>query len=217
MALIDFITNMYSHFSSSIPEEYKIFVIICFYSVLIAVYAIFIWKFYRFLAKRDILELNLRKYNTTTHPVLNKLVASGFFLLEYVIILPLLILIWFAILSVFLLLLSSQNQEVANILLISASIVAAIRITSYFSEDLSKDLAKIFPFTVLGVFLLNPDFFLIRIFIERISEIPSLFGHIFKYLVFIFGVEILMRAIYVVIDLFSGGEVEGVVEVEEKK
>ena len=70
------------------------------------------------------------------------------------IILPFLFLFWFTVFSLFLLLLSeSQNAE--QILLISAAIIASTRISAYISEDLSKDLAKIFPFTVLALFVLN--------------------------------------------------------------
>ena len=130
----------YNNIVSQIPPEYGIFIGIGIYTVLIAIYSIFVWKFYRFLAKRDVIQLNLSQYNWTEHPTWNKVLASALFFLEYIVIMPVLVFLWFALLSVFLLILS-REQTVQNILLISAGIVAATRMTSYFSEDLSKDLA----------------------------------------------------------------------------
>jgi len=201
------LNNIYTAFSTQIPPKYMPYVILAFYTLLIAIYSIFIWRFYKFLARRNILNLNLQQYNRTEHPFWNKLLASGFFLLEYVIILPILVFFWFSILSIFLLLLS-KAQSVSQILIISAAIVAATRMTAYYSTDLSKDLAKMFPFTVLAVFLLDPDFFSIEKMIIRFSEIPSLINHILGFLIFIFCLEIFMRVLFTVTELFSSGEEE---------
>ena len=147
------IQNIATGFSEQIPENWIPFVILLIYVIGIAIYAILIWKFYKFLARRNIIELDLRKYNKTEHPTLNKMFASVLFLIEYIIILPLFVFFWFSILSILLLLLS-KTQSVDQIVLVSAAIVAATRLTSYLSQDLSKDLAKMFPFTILAVFLL---------------------------------------------------------------
>ena len=48
-----------------IPEEYRIYLGLVAFIVLATIYSIFTWKFHRFLAKRDILDLNLSKYNTS--------------------------------------------------------------------------------------------------------------------------------------------------------
>lgn len=194
--------NIYDSILSYIPKEYHIFLVLGFYVVLIAIYVIFIWKFYRFLARRDIIELDLEKYNTSSHPGLRKFVAVLFFLLEYIIILPFLIFFWFAILALFLLLLA-KNQALGNIILISAAVIGATRITSYVSEDLSKDLAKMLPFTLLGIFLIDPSFFSVQDFITRLFDIPSLLQHILLYLVFIFALEIILRGLFTLIDLFK--------------
>ena len=112
----------------------------------------------------------------------------------------------FILLSIFLLLLS-KNQDVNQILIISAAIVAAIRLTSYYSNDLSKDLAKMFPFTVLAIFLLEPGFFSVSKLIERFSEIPSLFQNFLIYLVFIIILEIVLRVIFTLIEIiFSSNQ-----------
>jgi len=206
MAIPEFLnetlSNIYLAFSEQIPQSYMPYIILAFYTVIIAIYSMFIWKFYKFLARKNILQLNLNQYNRTEHPFLNKFLASVFFLLEYIIIVPIIVFFWFSILSVFVLLLS-KNQSVSQILIISAAIIAATRIAAYYSSELSKELAKMFPFTVLAIFLLEPDFFSIEKSIARFSEIPSLFGNILIYLVFIALLEVVMRGLFTIVDLFS--------------
>ena len=214
----DLVNNMfiesYSSFIASLPESYKIIFNIFIYVILIALYSIFVFEFYRFLARKNVLKLNLSKYNTSTRPFLNKFFATLLFLLEYVIILPIFVFFWFTILS-FLLLLLSKDQPVQQILLISAAIVGAIRITSYFKEDLSRDLAKMFPFTVLVIFLLSPNALEFGSVLVKLTELPLFFHHIFFYLIFIVFFEVAIRAVYTLIFLFKRPEEQAVEEIEE--
>ena len=102
--------------------------------VLFVVFLVFfLWKFYKFISKKNIIELNLNKYNKYEHPFLAKFIAGFFYIIEYIIILPFLIFFWFSIFTLFLMVLS-QNQEISQILIISAVIIAAIRMTSYYKE-----------------------------------------------------------------------------------
>ncbi len=187
---------------NSIPEDQKILVSLTLYTVLILMYALFIWKFYRFLASREIIQLNLSQYNYSQHPVLEKFLAVVLYTVEYLVILPFLVLFWFAILSIFLLVLS-QSQNTQQILLISAAIIASTRITSYISEDLSKDIAKILPFTVLAAFILGSEFFNISKIISKLTQIPALFNNIIIFLVFIFIIEFALRGLYSISQLMK--------------
>lgn len=205
-----FLNTVYNSVFDCVPVKYHTFVILGFYVILIAIYAIFIWKFYRFLARRDIIKLDLREYNTSSHPKLRKFVAVLFFLLKYIIILPFLVLFWFAILALFLLLLA-KNQELGNVILVSAAIIGATRISAYVSEDLSKDLAKMLPFTLLGIFLIDPSFFSVSDFILRLHEIPKLLQSIWMYLIFILVLEIILRGLFIVIDLFRSNSEENLI------
>jgi len=202
---LEFITNITEGVVNSIPEQYRVLVSLGFYTVFIAIYAVFIWKFYKFLASREILALNLRQYNHSEHPGLEKLLAILLFTVEYMVILPFLVLFWFTVLSLFLLLLSEISPSQA--LLVSAAIIASTRITAYIGEELSKDVAKILPFTVLATFLLNPQFFNGMNFIEKFSQIPSLFSNILVFIVFIFGIEFILRGVYSVAQLFYSEKV----------
>jgi len=173
--------------------------------VLVVIYAVFIWKFYRFIAKKNIIELNLGKYSKAEHPVLAKFVASGLYFIEYIIILPFLIFFWFAIFTLFLIFLT-ENLEVSTLLLISAVIIAAIRMTSYYSEDLSKEIAKLLPFMLLAISLLSPNFFNLERIFAHFNQIPGFFGSIAYYLVFIIGLEVILRFFDFIFSLFGVGE-----------
>lgn len=203
--MFEIILNFFQEIMNSIPEDQKILVNLTWYTVLILMYSLFIWKFYRFLASRDIIQLNLSQYNYSQHPVLEKFLAVVLYTVEYLVILPFLVLFWFAILSIFLLILS-QSQDTQQILLISAAIITSTRITSYISEDLSKDIAKILPFTVLAAFILGSEFFNIGKIMTKLSQIPSLFNNILIFLVFIFIIEFALRSLYSLLQLMKSDD-----------
>lgn len=211
--IVDPVLESYSSFLNSLSPHYQIILSIFIYIILISLYSIFVFEFYRFLARKNIIKLNLSQYNHSNHPFFKKFFASIFFLIEYMIVLPVLVFFWFAILS-FILLLLSKDQPLSQILLISAAIVGSIRVTSYFNEDLSKDLAKMFPFTILAVFLLSPDFFDFISILGKLNEIPSFLYHIFWYLVFIACFEILIRLLFTLGFLIKRPEEQ---ELEEAK
>ncbi len=212
--IVDPISESYSSFLNSLPPHYQIILSIFIYVVLIALYSIFVFEFYRFLARKNIITLNLSQYNHSNHPFFKKFFVSIFFIIEYIIVLPVLVFFWFAVLS-FILLLLSKEQPLSQILLVSAAIVGAIRVTSYFNEDLSKDLAKMFPFTILAVFLLSPTFFDFTSILGKLNEIPSFLYHIFWYLVFIAGFEILIRLLFTLGFLIKRPEEQELEEVKE--
>lgn len=178
----------------SFMNSNNIILTLSFYTIIIAVYALFVFVFYRFLGKRDILELNLNKYNTYQNPAAMKFFAALFYIIEYLVLLPIVTFMWFAVLAILTLVLSS-NMSTATALIMSASLVAAVRITSFISEDLSKDLAKMIPFALLSIALTTSVGFLgsASAAISRIADIPSLFSNIPYYLLFIVGVELFMR------------------------
>jgi len=200
------ISGIFQGIVNSVPEEYRILVSLFLYTFFIAVYSVFIWKFYKFLASRDIIELNLSQYNSSKYAGLEKFFAVLLYTVEYMVILPFLVLFWFGIFSMFLLILS-ESQSAQQILLISAAIIASTRISAYISEDLSKDIAKIMPFTVLAMFILGNKFFDLENIFLKISQIPSLFSNILMFVVFIFLTEFVLRGAHSIIQLvYSSSE-----------
>ncbi len=199
--------NFYSGLENIVPVKYRVFINLGFYIIFIAIYSVFVWKFYRFLARRDILKLDLNKYNNSTHPIFSKSLEVIFFCIEFLIVFPIIIFFWFGVLSLFLLFLS-KSKDIGQIILISAGIVGAIRLTAYVSEDLSKDLAKMIPFTLLGIFIIDSNFFSVEDFIQKISQIPSFISNIFLYLLFIFVAETIIRLIFTSIIAIKGRDLE---------
>ena len=171
------------------------------FTLIILLYSVFIFYFYRFLAKKNIVELNLKQYNNSEHSGFAKFIALGFYIIEYIIILPIVTLFWFSILSIFLIVLS-KNLEISAILTITTALVASVRISSYISQKLSQDLAKMLPFTLLALAIIGESFFSVPLLLERIGQIPSLLSSIPYYLIFIVIVELAMRALDLLTSFF---------------
>ncbi len=170
------------------------------FALIIAFYSIFTFKFYRFISKKDLISLDLNQYNTSKHPVLNKTLACFFYLLEYIIILPFLIFFWFAVLSLILFILSSESAE--QVIVVAAAIIVAIRMLSYYSQDLSRDLAKMFPFTILTIFVLGQGFFDTARITDNLAQINQIeiITALFYFLILIVAVELILR----MLDLIRG-------------
>jgi hypothetical protein len=75
----------------------------------------------------------------------------------------------------------------------SFAIIVAIRITAYYNEDLSKDVAKMLPFALLGLFLVDPSYFNWGTINTRISELPEFFTLMAQYILFIVLIEWILR------------------------
>jgi hypothetical protein len=206
------LSESYNTFISSLPLFFQNFVNLLLIVLLVVSFSIFIWKFYRFISTKNIIELNLNQYNRTEHPLFAKLIAGTFYLLEYIIILPFIIFFWFSIFTLFLIFLT-ESLEISSLLLISAVIIASIRMISYYKEDLAKDLAKLIPFTLLAVSILNPKFFSVERIFNQFAELPNFFSEIFVYLIFIIILEMILRFFDFIFSLF---ELEREKEVEER-
>ena len=194
--------KIYQNTLANLPDFFGDFFNFLILVLLIVLYSIFVWKFYKFIARKNILGLDLNKYNKSTHPFFAKFVAGMFYLVEYILILPFLIFFWFAVFTFFLIFLT-EELDINTLLIVSATIVAAIRMTSYYKEDLSKDVAKLLPFTLLAVSLLTPGFFNAERIFTQFNAIPQFLQNIVHYLVFIILLEIILRFFDFILSLFG--------------
>jgi len=202
----------YNYFLSGLPLFFQKFINLFVIVLLIVLYSIFIWKFYRSVSSKNIMILNLNKYNKSDNSFNTKFLAGFFYVLEYIVIMPVLVFLWFSVFTL-LLIFMTDNLEVSTLLLISATIIAAIRMASYYKEDLARDVAKLIPFTFLAVSLLNPTFFSIERIMGQFSQIPIFFSEIFIYLFFIIFIEVVLRFFSFIFSLF---ELENPIEEEEE-
>jgi hypothetical protein len=192
---------IYSIFVSTLPAPLDTFVNLFLLVVLIVAYSIIIWYTYRFIARKDIIGLNLNQYNRFEHAFLVKTLASFFFIIEYIIILPLLIFFWFALFG-FLLSLIVESSDVNLILKLSAVVVASVRMAAYFKEDLAQEIAKLMPFNILAFSLISLNFLSTERLGERLAQIPD-FYLVAQFLLFIIFLEFLLRMFDFIFTLFG--------------
>jgi hypothetical protein len=196
------VINLFHNFSGY-GEQLSIAFTLVFFTTVIVIYSIFVFYFYRFLAKKNLLELNLNQYNQYGNPAAAKFLAIIFFFLEYILLLPIVTFFWFSVLSIMFFMLA-EGIDTGTILLITSGLVAAVRVTSYVSKKLSTDLAKMVPFTFLAIALTRSDFFNVGSILERATEIPNLFTNIIYFLAFIIAIEIIMRVAEFITNFFRG-------------
>ena len=75
----------------------------------------------------------------------------------------------------------------------SFALIVAIRISAYYSEDLSKDVAKLLPFVLLGIFLVDPTYFNFEDVTNNINSLPGYVNQIIIYIIMIILVEWILR------------------------
>ncbi len=203
------ILSIYNEFVAVLPYPLGQFINLLILVLMIVIYSIFVWKFYTFVSKKNPLGLDLNKYNSTQNSFFSRLFQGTLYFVEYILILPFLIFIIFSVFTFFLIILS-QSQEISQILFISAAIIIAIRMTAYYKEDLSQEIAKMLPLTLLAITVLNPINFSDTQYIERIfshfSSIPAFFSQILTYLIFIVFIEAVLRFFDFIFSLFEMGK-----------
>ena len=164
------------------------------YVIGMAVYAVFIFKFYRFLASRDMFDLDFSKYEESRFKLVRGFLHLVSYGAKYIILFPAFAFFWFAVLTLILVFLS-QDRAFSEVLLIALATVSAIRLTAYYDEDLSRDLAKILPFAVLAIFLIDGSFFEVDESLQVLKEVNNHSDRIVYYLVFLIALEFALRLI----------------------
>ena len=162
--------------------------------IAIAVYSGFVFMFYRILAKKDLLTLDLSKYADDFGGKVKKYLRSVLFVIQYIVVVPVLIAFWTLVLAVILTLLSDNSDHARNAL-IATSVVGAVRILAYWTEELSRDVAKILPFAVLGVYLVSSTSVQWSEFETLPKSLPELAKSFFSSLVLLAILETLLRIV----------------------
>ena len=175
------------------------------YVVGMAVYAVFVFNFYRFLAAKDMFEVDLSRYEQSRFRFMRRALHVFFYVVKYIILFPVFAFFWFAVLTLILTFLSKE-RSFADTLLIALATVSAIRVTAYYNEDLSKDLAKILPFAVLAIFLIDASFFALEESLDVLRDAGDYTENIVYYMLFLVLLEFALRIINgVVTALFRRG------------
>lgn len=197
-SILNFISN-----NLSLNEAISVGKPLTLFIIGMVIYSVFIFKFYRFVAKRDIFYLNLAAYSNSKWETLEDIIASLLYILEHLIIFPLFSFFWFLILSLFLIFLS-RDLPVTTLLTSAMAVVATIRISSYYKEELAVDIAKTLPLTLLGIFLINGlSTFSLDKAIEAIIILPQIWKTILYYLLYIVLIELTLRILLFTYNIFK--------------
>ncbi|MGV8142284.1 MAG: hypothetical protein ACP5NS_01460 [Candidatus Pacearchaeota archaeon] len=183
---------------TNLPLTYQKVVTVAIFMFLIVIYSIFVWKVYKLISKKDIISLNFQDYNSFEHPTMEKMWAGILYFLEYIIVLPFLILFWYVFFALTLILFS-DGLSIERILLLSAAVVGSIRVLAYYKHEVSAELAKLLPMTILGLMMLSPGFLNISRMAEALTQIPELLSSIWYALIFVASLEVVLR----LLDLFK--------------
>ncbi len=89
----------------------------------------------------------------------------------------------------------TRGQGLEGILLASMAVVGAIRVTSYYNEALSTDLAKILPFALLGILLIDSSIVSLASSIEILKAALAQWETMLDYLIAIVLLEFALRLI----------------------
>lgn len=171
------------------------------YTAGMVLYSFFVWKFYRFISRREIIPINLEKYSSEGK---RSPLRIGAYISSYMILFPIVLFMWFFVYSFFIYFLA-RDIPTGTVLLISITVISAIRVTAYYKEDLAKDLGKLLPFALLAIFLTSPaffndtgSFFSLDDLEERFTEIPLLSMEIFKFIAYAIFVETFLRIAFII-------------------
>ena len=120
---------------------------------------------------------------------------------KFLIVFPAFAFFWFAVLT-FILALLSKERAISEILIIALATVAVIRVPAYYNEDLSRDVAKVLPFAVLGLFLIDASFFQVSESLNVIRGADDYRESVLYYMLFLVALEFSMRLILGFVALF---------------
>ena len=165
------------------------------YIVGIGVYAVFIFHFYRFLSARDMFRFDLSRYQESRFKVIRGFFHFVMYIVKYIVVFPVFAFFWFAVLTVILAFLS-KDRAFSEVLLVALATVSAIRVAAYYNEDLSRDLAKILPFAVLGIFIIDASFFTIEDSLAVLQDANNQREVVFYYFVFLVALEFILRMVF---------------------
>lgn len=163
----------------------------------IVVYLVFIFEFYRFVARRDVFELRFRRY--ARGAVGRSLEGAGNavrvarYVVEYLVVYPILTIAWY-VFYLLLMVLLAPAMEIRVLLVTAMAVVTAIRVTAYYSESLAQDMAKMLPLAILGALILeNSPALPSEIPVEVVVAVAAQWRTVLYYLLFLVLLEFVLR------------------------
>ncbi len=163
------------------------------YGAGILVYALAVNFFYQIISKRVMFGAREKDGQVSVGGPLH-----GFL---YLIFFPLFSFGFFLLLSVSLIFLGGSDQDLAVTFTLAMAVVLAVRVSAYFSEATSHDVAKMLPLGLLGVILVRAEFADFQASVARLATIADFADLVALYFGIVVIVEYLLRTIYLVLKI----------------
>lgn len=174
----------FSIFGLSLSEAYVILKPLALFIIGMTIYCIFVYTFYKFVSKRDIFGGNKKGD-----------VGTGARIFQYLFLYPVALFFWYIIFFTLILVLA-ESRTVESVMLMAMAVIAVIRVTSYYKQELSADLAKIMPLALLVIFLLDIKSFSLTTSLEAVKSIfttDATLHILIYYFLFVILLEFILR------------------------
>ncbi len=182
--LVNFTVGIYSAVVGVLGADITNFFIM---ALGIAVYGIILGTFYKTFSREKFFVLEHTKDEGPVDEIIHLLAL----ILKYTLAFPVITFVWFMFLTLFLVFLGSQSA--ADVMYIAIAVVAATRITAYWDEGISEDLAKMLPLGLLAFFIGNPSILDATVFEQKFFEITQVLPMGMQYFVYIILLEWILR------------------------
>lgn len=166
-------------------------------------FALFVFKFYRFVSSKDVFELDVSRYEQARFRAARVFLHVVLYAAKYLFIFPLVAFFWFAAIALMLSFLATNQDSSTSfkdILLVAMTVVGIIRVCAYVTEELARDLAKMLPFAVLAFLILDLSSFEASDSLEVLKQADDNREVILYYLAFTIGLEFALRFVSAVIE-----------------
>ncbi len=158
----------------------------------VAVLSFVIFNLYRYMSRRDIFRLDLSRYEQSRYPVLRRTLQVVFYIAKYVLLFPIFAYFWFGLLVATVAFLH-KTKPADELLLVAMAVLSSVRVACYYNEDLARDIAKMLPFSLLGVFLIDFGQFDPVESADLLGRLGEHWEDVFYYWVFVVLLELLLR------------------------
>ena len=161
------------------------------FAISVAFFGFVIFNLHRSMSVRNVLGIDLSPLRRSGRPWLIALYFVSYAVM-YGVVFPFLSYIWFWILVAMLTFLYN-SKEPQELLLIGMAVLTAVRVTAYYNEDLSRDISKILPYGLLGIFLVNWGQFDLFASLDLLERTGAEKDIAFYYWVYISSQELFLR------------------------
>ena len=164
------------------------------FALVLAAYTMTVFYFCRFISKRDVIRFQYAGLRSLVarNTALRVLLFSWIWSIRYGVLFPLVAYGWFIMLTVMMAILYN-SREPAQLILISMSVITAVRVTAYLDEDLSRDIARILPFALLGLFIASFNDIEIGATVRLLRESVQEWERLLYYWVYVILQELVLR------------------------